>query len=179
MGSYSDSGWWHYFPIAFLLKTPLPTLLLLALAVFWYLRLTIDDLRLKCSSPMRISTQSAIQNPQSAIFLLLPALGYFAIALTTDINLGYRHLLPILPFLTVFIAATLPHSQFTIHNSQFTIRFASFSIIWLLGNRPLASPPLPGLLQHPGGRAKRRLALSGGQQPGLGARFGQSERVDG
>ncbi|MCP4422717.1 MAG: hypothetical protein GY805_39415 [Chloroflexi bacterium] len=39
--------------------------------------------------------------------LLIPAGGYFAIALTTEINLGYRHLLPMLPFLIVFISATL------------------------------------------------------------------------
>ena len=35
--------------------------------------------------------------------LLIPAAGYFAIALTTDINLGYRHLLAILPFLYALI----------------------------------------------------------------------------
>ena len=35
--------------------------------------------------------------------LLIPAAGYFAIALTTDINLGYRHLLATLPFLYVLI----------------------------------------------------------------------------
>ncbi|VAW32281.1 hypothetical protein MNBD_CHLOROFLEXI01-2637, partial [hydrothermal vent metagenome] len=37
-GNYSDSGWWSYFPIAFLLKTPLPTLILLFSAfssLFW------------------------------------------------------------------------------------------------------------------------------------------------
>ncbi len=121
MGNYSDSGWWYYFPIAFLLKTPLPTLLLLALAVFGNLRLTIDDLR--GQRPL------TIDHWQLTIFLLLPALGYFAIALTTDINLGYRHILPILPFLAVFIAAALSHSQFTIHNSQFTI----IPLLWLLG----------------------------------------------
>ncbi len=121
LGSYSDSGWWYYFLIAFLLKTPLPTLLLLALAAFTFLRLTINDLRK--GWPL------TIDHWQLTIFLLLPALGYFAIALTTDINLGYRHLLPILPFLYVFIAATLATSQFTIHNSKFTI----LPLLWLLG----------------------------------------------
>ena len=29
LGRYSDSGWWWYFPVAFLVKTPLPILLLL------------------------------------------------------------------------------------------------------------------------------------------------------
>ena len=39
--------------------------------------------------------------------LLIPAAGYFAIALTTDINLGYRHLLPVLPFLYVLIGVVV------------------------------------------------------------------------
>ncbi len=120
LGNYSDSGWWYYFPIAFLLKTPLPTLLLFALAALAYLRLTIGGLRKRW--------RLTIDHWQLAIFLLLPAFGYFAIALTTDINLGYRHLLPILPFLYVFIAATLPHLKFTIYNSKFTI----LPLLWLL-----------------------------------------------
>ncbi|MBK9054201.1 MAG: phospholipid carrier-dependent glycosyltransferase [Chloroflexi bacterium] len=33
LGRYSDQGWWSYFPVAFLLKTPLPTLILLVWAV--------------------------------------------------------------------------------------------------------------------------------------------------
>jgi hypothetical protein len=121
LGSYSDSGWWYYFPVAFLLKTPLSTLILLAVALIFYAGLLIGGLRKRW--------QLTIDHWQLTIFLLLPALGYFAIALTTDINLGYRHLLPILPFLYVFIAATLFNSQFTIHNSQFTI----LPLLWLLG----------------------------------------------
>lgn len=121
LGQYSDSGWWYYFPVAFLLKTPLPTLLLLAAAFIIYLRLTINDLRK--------GSQSSIVNHQSSIFLLVPALGYFAIALTTDINLGYRHILPVLPFLFVFTAVSLSHFSFLIHRLLFTI----LPILWLIG----------------------------------------------
>lgn len=91
LGRYSDSGWWYYFPVAFVLKTPLASLLLLGGCLMWiavqavrgrdYLRRRWFDL----------------------VALLIPAVGYFAIALTTDINLGYRHLLPVLPFLYVLI----------------------------------------------------------------------------
>lgn len=92
-GRYSDQGWWYYFPVAFLLKTPLPTLFLLILAIgllvhrwkiFWENGRWLD-----------------------LAVLLIPPIGYFVIALTSEINLGYRHLLPILPFLFVFIATTL------------------------------------------------------------------------
>lgn len=89
LGQYSDSGWWFYFPIAFLLKTPLPTLFLLAwTAVALFLR------RLR-------------QDSLTLAALLIPPLGYFAIALTTDVNLGYRHILPVLPYLSVLTAVTL------------------------------------------------------------------------
>jgi len=46
---------------------------------------------------------SPATRPFDLAALLIPAIGYFAIALTTDINLGYRHLLPVLPFLYVLI----------------------------------------------------------------------------
>ncbi len=93
MGNYSDRGWWYYFPVAFWLKTPLPTLLLLlggGFSLLW--------LALKCQLAGRWLSLAA---------LLIPALGYFAFALTTEINLGYRHILPTLPFLIVFTAVSL------------------------------------------------------------------------
>ncbi|MFN2134640.1 MAG: phospholipid carrier-dependent glycosyltransferase [Candidatus Promineifilaceae bacterium] len=89
LGQYSDSGWWTYFPIAFLLKTPLPTLLLLA----WGAAVYVARLWRR---------RSAFPPLVDSAVLLVPALGYFAIALTSEINLGYRHLLPMLPPLIVF-----------------------------------------------------------------------------
>ncbi len=94
LGQYSATGWWYYFPVTFLLKTPLPTLILFAwgavVSLFCIFR--GDD---TCPSLL-----------DSAI-LLVPALGYFAFALTTDINLGYRHLLPLLPLLVIFSVAAV------------------------------------------------------------------------
>lgn len=92
LGRYSDRGWWYYFPVAFLLKTPLPTLILLAWAL------------LK-GRAAEAATRFLV------VALLLPPLGYMAIALTSDINLGYRHLLPMLPFLAVFTASRLIQPQ--------------------------------------------------------------------
>jgi hypothetical protein len=88
LGNYAGDGWWYYFPVAFGLKTPLPLLCLLA----WALSggRTGHGLR-------RFLTT----------LLLLPPLGYLAVAMTSDINLGYRHLLPMLPFLAVFTAVRL------------------------------------------------------------------------
>jgi hypothetical protein len=96
-GRYSDNGWWYYFPIAFVSKTPLATLILLA----WALLAAI----LSRLSKVRTGTGRLSLVDVSA--LMVPPLGFFSIALTSDINLGYRHLLPILPFLYTLIAVVL------------------------------------------------------------------------
>ena len=99
LGQYSDSGWWYYFPIAFLLKTPLPTLILLLWGTVVFL-LCITRHGKACPSL-----------PDSAA-LLIPAVGYFAIALTTDINLGYRHILPSAPFLIIFAVTAVSRGHY-------------------------------------------------------------------
>lgn len=84
MGEYSATGWWYYFPVTFLVKTTIPLLLLLGLG-FAYWR--------------RYGARLA-----SELMLLLPAALYLVFALTSNFNVGNRHLLPIYPFLIVFAA---------------------------------------------------------------------------
>lgn len=98
-GSYSAEGWWYYFPVAFLLKTPLPTLLLLGLAV-WYAALTISR------SLRGVNGRKGTSFSQLA-FLFVPASLYFVASMASKLNIGYRHLLPILPFLALFVAVVL------------------------------------------------------------------------
>jgi 4-amino-4-deoxy-L-arabinose transferase-like glycosyltransferase len=83
LGRFSEDGFLAYFPVAFLVKTPLPVLFLLAAAVMLLLR-----------APM---------NRRPALFLLVPALLYFLLSMHSALNIGYRHLLPILPLLAVLI----------------------------------------------------------------------------
>ncbi len=84
-GRYSDSGWWYYFPIAFVLKTPLPTLILLLWAIALSLRRSSDVARRELA-------------------VILPPIIFFALSLTSKLNLGYRYLLPVLPFLFVYVS---------------------------------------------------------------------------
>ncbi len=87
MGRNYHHGVWYYFPVAFALKTPPLTLVLLVVAtVGWGLR------RLP-----RLSRRDELA------LLTLPVL-YFGLSLTSSINIGYRHLLPVLPFLFVHVS---------------------------------------------------------------------------
>jgi len=69
-GRESEHGWWYYFPVALLFKTPLPFLALFALGAWMLGR-----------------RQRAIELPLFAILIL-------GVAMTSGINIGVRHLLP-------------------------------------------------------------------------------------
>jgi 4-amino-4-deoxy-L-arabinose transferase-like glycosyltransferase len=84
LGQFSNDGFLTYFPIAFLVKTPLIILLLLPVAILSLLR-----------------TPSTRRN---VIFLLVPVIWFFLITLQSALNIGYRHLLPILPNLLLLVA---------------------------------------------------------------------------
>lgn len=82
-GSISNSGWWYYFPLAFVVKAPL-VLVLLATAGIGATLLT------------------AVRRPRvelDAWFVLVPVFIIGVAAVTSGINIGVRHILPLYPFL--------------------------------------------------------------------------------
>jgi hypothetical protein len=126
LGKNSSHGWWYYFPVAFLLKTPLPTLLLsLASAVVF---LTGER-----SSPAK-----------EACLLCFPLL-YWASSMLSPLNIGYRHLLPVLPFLVIF-AARLPVVLARELSRRSGAAFASLRVslvalvVWLVAGTARLSP---------------------------------------
>lgn len=114
-GRYHPTGWWYYFPVAFLVKTPLPVLLLFALAILRAVR--------SARSPF--------------LFLLLPPLVYFALSLASPLNIGYRHLLPLLPFLALFSAAVLALKPAITHSPALPGRLSAIAPYLLTSLVPL------------------------------------------
>ena len=93
-------GWWYYFPVAFSVKTPtgLLALLLLALAATFLILLRAGP---------REAVFKLLRARQEWYALTIPPLVYFAIAVTSHIDIGIRHILPIYPFLFTSTAAML------------------------------------------------------------------------
>ncbi|HLJ44753.1 MAG TPA: glycosyltransferase family 39 protein [Bryobacteraceae bacterium] len=91
LGQISQKGWWYYFPVAFLVKTP-TAVLLLCLAALFYAR--------------RVVTARF----EYAV-MAVPLVVYSALAFGASLDIGFRHLLPVLPFLYVqlgVVAARMP-----------------------------------------------------------------------
>ncbi len=89
MGALKQGGWSYYLLIAWLVKTPLPSLLLLAgaLLAFW----------------------RGVRAPRlDEAFLAVPAVAFFIGYSATADNIGVRYLIPAFPFLFIFTARLVP-----------------------------------------------------------------------
>jgi hypothetical protein len=100
MGRNYHHGIWSYFPIAFALKTPLLTQGLLVLTA---VSLGVWVWRRRCCPGSSCGFGMTRGWRDESAMLALPVL-YFGISLTSGLNIGYRHLLPILPFLFVWVS---------------------------------------------------------------------------
>ena len=90
LGRISVTGWWYYFILAFLFKTPVSTLLLLIATLLFFPK-------------VREATWTSLN------FLLLPAMAVFFFTSRQNINIGLRHVLPAYPFLLVLIARVVKY----------------------------------------------------------------------
>jgi hypothetical protein len=85
LGRLLPHGVWYYFPVTFLIKsTPaFVVLLVLSLAAGGWLRR---------------------ERRRAFVFLLAPVVIWYGIAMTSGLDIGYRHVLPTVSFLILFIA---------------------------------------------------------------------------
>jgi hypothetical protein len=140
LGRNATHGWPTYFPIAFLLKTPLPTLLLLATSLLY----SLATLFRRALAPLRPCPPGTLVLRDLAPLLLYPLL-YLASSLFSSVNIGYRHLLPVLPVMYIGISRIV-NCELGVANLRvdFLIRSSKFAIlailIWLIAGTTLVTP---------------------------------------
>ncbi len=134
MGQVRVLGWWQYFPVAFAVKTPLPTVLLFVaagVALLLHLRRTRRP-------PHRRGTfRALLQRIRTYcggrrfvyVTVLIPPIFYFSSSLTSHINLGVRHIFPVYPFLFALagILAKPLWKKYQVH--QYTV--VALLLAWL------------------------------------------------
>jgi hypothetical protein len=82
LGRWSTKGWWYYFPVVFFYKTPLPVLFLAAWGVVLIAR----------------------SGNRPAIACVLAGAAIMGAAMTSSINIGLRHVLPVYVPLSIVAA---------------------------------------------------------------------------
>lgn len=89
LGRYGYEGWILYFPLAFALKTTVPFLLISVAALVW-------------------AARGLYRGRERRMLLLLgPIALYATFAMSSRINIGVRHLIPVFPFLFIAGGALL------------------------------------------------------------------------
>jgi hypothetical protein len=127
---YPDAKW-YYFPVAFLTKTPLATLLAVLAAgpVLWLARRRAGAATAPSAGP---------DARWSAVVLLVPVLVFGFTAVTGDLNIGVRHIFPLYPFL--FIAVGIAVARLYRLRPKFTKVLGAVLCVGLLAESLPAFP---------------------------------------
>jgi hypothetical protein len=110
-GDWSWTGWWYYFPVAFLVKTPVPLLLLFGGALVWTVR-------------------QARQWGFAELAPVAVALVWFGGAMTSHANIGIRHIQPVFPLLAVALAAPYARATRATRLAQWILVAALAFVTW-------------------------------------------------
>jgi hypothetical protein len=117
-GHVYQHGIWYYFPVVFLIKSTLALLISLALTVYAIAR-------------------GWLRNPRALWFLIAPPLLYFTVAMSSHLNIGARHILPIWVFCCVLAGAGL--SALIQHNHRWLYPVAAL-LLFQIATTLHASP---------------------------------------
>ena len=145
MGEVSAAGWPAYFPVVYLLKEPLP-LLILAL-----LGLILTKIRV-LKKPLRTAWKRAIDYLGTnfsefamATFIIV----YAVVSIRSPLNIGIRHLMPILPLIYILSAASLKNS-----NPKYNRLIAAGVLVWLGIETAVVAPNYISYFNEMGGGTK-------------------------
>jgi hypothetical protein len=83
LGTFKEDGFWYYFVVAFLLKTPIPALIAIAGSTV-------------------LAWRTRAVTARDDLFILVPAALFFVLTSIYADNLGVRYVLPVYPLLFVF-----------------------------------------------------------------------------
>ncbi|HET8775251.1 MAG TPA: glycosyltransferase family 39 protein [Thermoanaerobaculia bacterium] len=139
-GEVREGGWWYYFPVALFFKTPIPFLIL------------------------------AIAGLRRRLELALMAAAILAIAMTGNINIGVRHVLPIYAPLAIGAAAAI------------RVRWLNIALIaWLAIGSAFAHPDYLAWFNAFAGREPQRILndsnLDWGQDALRLVRYARKEKI--
>ncbi len=136
LGEVSNSGSWYYFPLTYLMKEPLPTLLLLFMA--FVIALVNIGRAIKQKRPTLIDY---LETHPAEFSMILFVFIYSAYSVKSPLNIGIRHLLPIIPFIYILGISGLKHwlkSNFL--KTQIKSAIITLLIIWSATETILAYP---------------------------------------
>lgn len=128
LGEVTNQSFKWYFPVTYLIKTPLPVLVaILGATVAGIWGLTQTGFRKVFTRFSAYSRRHGLEVVGLAFIVF-----YSFISITGNLNLGIRHLLPILPFICFILGSASVRLVRRVHQSWFTIIASGLLIAYML-----------------------------------------------
>lgn len=134
LGEVSSQGWKHYFPVTFLMKEPIPSLIIvLSSLIILLIILIVKIIKTPRSSYLRSLTNYTLNNPAFLVIFGFISL-YWLSSITSNLNIGFRHILPTVPLMYILSSRMMTKVDDFIHKKVGSeAYYAHFGIIVLLG----------------------------------------------
>jgi len=100
MDMISSSGWWYYFPVVYILKVPLAFHILTIITLLLGTYFTKDYFWKNTFKRLRNCIEENFTAFTMAAFLMI----YWIASITGNLNIGVRHVLPVLPFTFILVS---------------------------------------------------------------------------
>lgn len=126
LGEISNQGWKNYFPVVYLIKEPL-AIHLLTLIVLFFIAFNLPK------NFYKISTIADWLKKYFTEFAALSFLGlYWFSSLTSNLNIGVRHILPTFPFVYLLISGQIIKIGGTLKTKKLYNGVIFLILLWLL-----------------------------------------------
>jgi len=103
LGKVSSAGWKTYFPIVYIIKEPLAFHILLVISLLYVAWLIKKPFWKKPIQRTRIWLISHFPEFSMLVFIAI----YWLTSITSNLNIGVRHLLPVFPFTVLLVSRTI------------------------------------------------------------------------
>lgn len=141
-GQVTNQSFREYFPLVFLIKEPLPVILFLlsamAIAIYFILRNNLADFPRHVWKNVRNYLDGHIAETVMLLFVAL----YAYVSITGNLNIGFRHLFPILPFMYILISKEIISLWTKLRGNTKKIYSAVLAmfLLWLVAETAFAYP---------------------------------------
>ena len=141
-GQVTNQSFREYFPLVFLIKEPLPILILLlsalAISIYFILRNNLADFPRHIWKNAKNYLDGHIAETAMLLFVAL----YAYVSITGNLNIGFRHLFPILPFMYILISKEIIFLWARLRGKTRKIYSAVVAVLllWLVAETAFAYP---------------------------------------
>ncbi|OGI25330.1 MAG: hypothetical protein A3J76_02075 [Candidatus Moranbacteria bacterium RBG_13_45_13] len=141
-GQVTNQSFREYFPMVFLIKEPIPILMLMLMAfatgAYFLLRRNLADFPKHIRNNLKNYFSSRIAEFSMLSFIVL----YLYVSITGNLNIGFRHLFPILPFAYLLTAREIGNLAKYLKPDwrKFLWGFVLVMVAWLVAETAFAYP---------------------------------------